>query len=161
MAFTAGQRITAGALNDLIPPSVQAVNSSFSLASAASAYTAAAYTGEASINVASMWTIGQPTRLVGPTAGTYQVHGFVVWPGALGTADGRGEFRVNGSATAAPTARLGVERGSTGNAASVASGTVVFTAAGQYVELYLNQNSGATTSLIVSMGITRVSSAIA
>jgi hypothetical protein len=149
------------AWESLEPPQVQTLNSAFNLASNASNYTALNLGAVMSSNRAGMWASGQPTRLVAPTAGTYAVGGVIVWPGTLGSADGRAEFRVNGSSSPSSTARFSIARGSAGNAPAVASGYLVFTAAGQYAEVHANQNSGSTASLIVAVGMHRLSTAIA
>lgn len=153
----AGQRITADALNDLFPSSVQVVAPSFSQPSHASNYTVFTWASVSSATSASMWSAGTPTRLIAPTAGTYIVHGGITWPGGLSTQDARGEFRLNGSGVASTTARMATQRGSVGACQSVCSGVVVFTAAEQYVELFLNQNSGGSLSLSATLGMTRVS----
>jgi hypothetical protein len=153
--WLAGQRITADALNDMFLSGVQVLNSAFSLASSASVYTAISFSSILGASDTSMWSISNPTRLVAPHAGTFNIHGHVVWPGTLAAADGRAELRISGSGTAAPGARLNITRGSAGNAAAALSGQVIFTAAGQYVELVANQNSGVSTSLIASLGMTR------
>ncbi|MFE5771449.1 hypothetical protein ACFQ7O_24150 [Streptomyces sp. NPDC056485] len=139
-------------------PTACAINNSASLASSASNYFALAFSGLAMSNRSGMWAAPNPSRIVLPLAGTYVVDGFIVWTGSLGALDGRAEFRVNGSGTASPTARVSVARGSSGNAPAVASGRVIATAPGQYLEMFANQNTGSTiTSLIVSLGVTRVS----
>lgn len=155
--WLAGQRITADALNDMLPSSVQATTASFSVPNHPSTYTAVSWSAAAPIYPASMWVIGAPTRLVAPTAGTYIVHGGATWPGTLSTADARGEIRLTGSGTGATTARVQTQRGSTGGIASVCSGVVIFTAAGQYAELVLNQNSGVAVVITATFGLTRVS----
>lgn len=143
-------------------PQVQTYNAAASLASHATNYFALNLGGIISSNKTGMWASGNPTRLVAPTPGTYAVTGSIVWPGGLGSNDGRAEFRLNGSGTASNTARFSIARGSVGNAPSVASGTVIFTASGQYLELYANQASGSTISpLPVALGMNRISNAIA
>lgn len=153
--WLAGQRITADALNDMFLSGVQVLNSSFSLASSSSVYTAVSFSSILSATDTSMWSISNPTRLVAPHAGTFNVHGYVVWPGTLSSADGRAELRISGSGTAATGGRLNMTRGSAGNGAAVLSGQVIFTAAAQYVELVANQNSGSSNSLTVAFGMTR------
>lgn len=144
------------------PPQVQTLNSSFSLSSHATNYTALNLGSVVSANRSGMWAGGQPTRLVAPAAGTYAVGGVIIWPGTLGSADGRAEFRVNGSGTPSSSARFSVTRGSSGNAAATASGYLVFTAAGQYAEVYANQNSGSTlTGMSVAVGMHQLSTAVA
>lgn len=155
--WAAGQRITAAALNDMWPSSAQVVASGFSVPSHASNYTAVTWASAAMAYPSSMWASGNPTRLIAPTAGTYIVHGGITWPGTLSTADARGELRLNGSGTAATTARVQTQRGSTGNFGATLSGTLIFTAAGQYVELYFNQASGVAVSIAATLGMTRAS----
>lgn len=155
--WLAGQKITASALNDLFPSSVQVINLGYSQPSHASNYTALSWASVSSATSASMWSASTPTRLIAPTAGTYLVHGGITWPGGLAAQDARGEFRLNGSGTASTTARMATQRGSVGACQSVCSGVVVFTAAAQYVELYLNQNSGGALSLSATLGMTRMS----
>ncbi|MFD4320103.1 hypothetical protein [Streptomyces sp. NPDC058548] len=152
----AGQTAKAGPINALVQPHVQAVVASFNVPSGASTYTPVAYTSTLSGNTSSMWGAGQPTRLIAPTAGVYLIHGGVTWPGALSTADARGEIRANGSGSPSPGTRVGSQRGSAGNMQVTASGTVTL-AAGGYIELYLNTQSGSTIPAAVTLGITRVS----
>jgi hypothetical protein len=144
-------------------PQVQTYNSGASLNTHATTYFSLNLGGIISSNRTGMWSSGNPTRLVAATPGTYAVTGAIVWPGTLGSADGRAEFRLNGSGTASNTARFSIARGSPGNAPAVASGTVIFTAAGQYLEVYGNQNSGTnmTGTLAVCVGMNRISNAIA
>lgn len=156
-SWTAGQKITASALNDMWPSTVQATTASFAVPSHASNYTAVSWSAAAPIYPSSMWVIGAPTRLVAPTEGTYLVHGGVTWPGTLSTTDARGEIRFNGSGTAVTTARVQTQRGSTGAQASTISGVVIFTAAAQYAELVFNQNSGVSVSIAGTFGMTRIS----
>lgn len=158
--FAAGQRVTAGALNNALPIHCGVTASAFSLPSSASVYTAVSFTAQTSSNTTGMWALASPTRLVAPTAGTYDISGVVTWPATLSTSDGRGEFRVNGSGTAITTGKVSIVRGSGGNATGVASGSVVL-AAGDYMELYVNQGSGSTCSLIVALTLTRISTATA
>ncbi|MFF5445500.1 hypothetical protein [Streptomyces sp. NPDC012888] len=139
--------------------STQVVNASFALASHASNYTAISYTGISSSNDTSMWNVSNATRLVAPRAGTYLVHGGISWPSGLSTNDARGEFRLNGSGTATATARMATQQESTGNCQAVASGVLIFTAANQYAEVYVNQNSGSSLNLNVTMGMTCISQA--
>lgn len=155
MAILAGSRILA---SDLQPaPSVQVFTNVYSLASSAGTYSAVNFASVQYAGDLTMWSVANPSRLVAPTAGTYLVHGYVVWPGTLSASDGRTEFRLNGSGTQAPGARGSMARGSSGSAAAVLSGTLTFTAAAQYAELYLNQNSGSACSMIVGWGMTRIS----
>lgn len=155
--WTAGQTIRASYLNDMWPSSVQATTASFAVPNHASNYTAVSWSAAAPIYPATMWVIGAPTRLVAPTAGTYVVHGGATWPGTLSTADARGEIRLNGSGTAATTAKVQTQRGSTGAQQSTISGVLIFTAAAQYAELVFNQNSGVSVSIAATFGMTRVS----
>ncbi|MFE5912094.1 hypothetical protein ACFQ6B_23835 [Streptomyces wedmorensis] len=155
--YYAGQRITADGLNDLIPPSLQLSRTSAAIASSPTTYTAVSFDTVASQNTASMWSVGQPTRIIAPYPGTFQIHGGITWPATLSTADGRAEVRFNGTGVPAPTSRCGTQRGSTGNMQSTFSGVVVFTAAGQYVEVFANQNSGVSINIAVTFGLTRVS----
>lgn len=151
-----GQTITADAINSLVAPHVQVYNPSFSIPNGSSTYTACSFSSALSSNTASMWAIGQPTRLIAPTAGVYLLHGGLIWTGALGTADGRGEIRPNGLSTPATGARVGTQRGSGGNMQSTVSGSVVL-AAGGYIELYLNTQAAVSVAVAATLGITRVS----
>ncbi|MFH9728300.1 hypothetical protein ACH4M4_35880 [Streptomyces sp. NPDC017254] len=151
-----GQTITADPINGLVQPHVQAVAGAATVPSGASTYTAVTFTSTISGNTSSMWAAGQPTRLIAPAAGVYLIHGGVTWPGALSTADARGEIRANGSASPATGTRVGSQRGSAGNMQVAATGTVVL-AAGGYIELYLNTQSGSSISAVVTLGITRIS----
>lgn len=151
-----GQTIDADDINSLVQPHVQATVGTFSIPTGASTYTPVSFTSTLSSNTASMWTVGQPTRLVAPSAGVYIVHGGVTWTATLATSDGRGEIRANGSASASAGTRVGTQRGSTGNMQSTLSGTVAL-AAGGYIELYLNTASGSSVPVGVTLGMTRVS----
>jgi hypothetical protein len=144
-------------------PQVQTYNGSVTLNSSSSTYFSTNLGGITSSNRSGMWSSGNPTRLVAPTAGTYAVTGSIIWPGTLGSADGRAELRLNGSGVESNTARFSIARGSVGNAPAVASGTVIFTAANQYLEVYANQNSGTNMvgTLAVALGMSRISNAIA
>ncbi|MFE0651064.1 hypothetical protein ACFVZH_20985 [Streptomyces sp. NPDC059534] len=136
-------------------PTGSVYNASASLASHASTYFAVTWTGLRSSNRTGMWSAGNPTRLVMPVPGTYLLDGVIVWPGALGSADGRGEVRVNGAAVV--DGRVNIGRGSVGNASAIIGGRVIATAGGQYVEVFLNQNTGSTVNgLICNFGITRL-----
>lgn len=141
------------------PPQGQVYTDSHSFTSHAANYFAVTFAGLKSSNRSGMWAVGNPTRLVLPTAGTYVVNGTVLWPGGLGSADGRAEIRLNGTTT---NARYSITHGSTGNAAATASGSVVATAGGQYLEVYYNQASGSTVlGVAVTLGVQRVSTATA
>ncbi|WP_435969301.1 hypothetical protein [Streptomyces sp. Qhu_M48] len=151
-----GQTIYSDPINALVQPHVQASVGSFNVPSGGSTYTAVAFTSTLSGNTASMWSVSQPTRLIAPTAGVYLIHGGVIWAAALGAADARGEIRANGSGTPAPGTRVSTQRGSTGNMQATATGTVTL-AAGGYIELYLNTQSGSTIAATTTLGITRIS----
>ncbi|MFE7516131.1 hypothetical protein ACFU8I_33595 [Streptomyces sp. NPDC057540] len=152
----AGQTIKADAINSLVAPHVQAYNPSFSIPSGAGTYTACAYTSALSSNTPTMWTIGQPTRLIAPSPGVYLLHGGLIWTSALSTFDGRGEIRANGGASPTSGTRVGTQRGSSGNMQSTISGTVTLTA-GQYIELYLNTQAGVAVAVAATLGMTRIS----
>lgn len=156
--FLAGQRLTATDLTNALPAHVGVTVPSFSLGSSSSVYTPVAFTLQSSSNTTGMWSVGAATKLFAPTDGTYDLSGFITWPATLGSADGRGEFRVNGSSSAINTAKVSITHGSTGNATGVASGTAVLSA-GDYLELYTNQNSGSTCLLIVALTMNRISTA--
>ncbi|WP_331445873.1 hypothetical protein [Streptomyces xanthochromogenes] len=142
-------------------PQVQAYNGSVALTSSPTVYTALNLGAQISANQPGMWSSGQPTRLVATTPGTYAVTGAIIWPSLLGSVDGRAEVRLNGSGTGSNTARFSIARGSSGNSAAAASGTVIFTAAGQYLEVYANQNSGGSLNVAIGVGMNRISNAIA
>ncbi|MFK0182291.1 hypothetical protein ACIQVR_40775 [Streptomyces xanthochromogenes] len=142
-------------------PQVQAYNGSVTLTTSPTVYTALNLGAVISSNRSGMWSAGQPTRLVATTPGTYAVTGAIIWPSLLGSVDGRAEVRLNGSGTGSNTARFSIARGSSGNSAAAASGTVIFTAAGQYLEVYANQNSGGSLNVAIGVGMNRISNAIA
>ncbi|MFE9737347.1 hypothetical protein [Streptomyces sp. NPDC006477] len=151
-----GQTLLADPINALVQPHVQANVGSFSVPAGASTYTAVIFTATLSSNTASMWTAGQPTRLIAPTAGVYLVHGGIIWPAALSTSDARGEIRANGSASPSAGTRVSTQRGSAGNMQAAASGIVVL-AAGGYIEIYLNHQNASAIAAAVTLGITRIS----
>lgn len=138
------------------PPHVQTTNPAVNLATATTTYTALNLGTVLTSNRSDMFDPVHPTRLIAPTPGTYATTGFLVWQGTLGTAEGRAEWRLNGSGVQAPAARFNIARGSGGNAPAVASGVLVFPSAG-YAEVYANQNSGGTTTLTTAIGMYRIS----
>ncbi|WP_053682758.1 hypothetical protein [Streptomyces sp. WM4235] len=139
------------------PPAGSVYNDSATFSAHASTYYAISWTGLQSSNRSGMWAGGNPTRLVLPTVGTYAVSGTIVWPGGLGSNDGRAEIRLNGTPV---RARYSITRGSAGNAPSTASGQVVCTTPGQYLEVWYNQASGSPISAVAaSLGVNRVSTA--
>lgn len=89
-------------------------------------------------------SITNPSRVTAVVAGTYQISGTLIWPGTLGSADGRAEIHINGSTIT--NTRFNTIRGSAGNSASVCSGLEVLNA-GDYVEIYANQQSGVSVTL--------------
>lgn len=148
-------------INPAEPPQVHTYNATATLPSDASAYTALNLGGKISGNWPTpMWSSSNPTRIVLPTAGTYIPDGVILWPGTLGSMDGRAEWHLNGSSTALDTARFSTARGSAGNLASVSSGVIIASAPG-YAEVWANQHSGAALTLIVTAGVHRISTAIA
>ncbi|GGR38011.1 hypothetical protein GCM10010497_46150 [Streptomyces cinereoruber] len=151
-----GQTIPAAHINSLVQPHVQALVSAFTVPTGSSTYTPVAFTGTLSGNHSGMWAPAQATRLVAPTAGVYLIHGGITWPGSLSTADARGEIRANGAGTPALGTRVGTQRGSAGNMQVTATGVVTL-AAGGYIELHLNTQSGSNISAVVTLGITRIS----
>lgn len=141
------------------PPQCQVGTSSFSLPSQPSLYTAVTFTSQVSSNRSGMWSSGSPTRIVLPTPGTYAVQGVVNWSIDLGTSTGRAEFRLNGVTQAA--ARYSVTDGSNGNHVATASGWVIASAAGDYVEVFANQSTGSAVPIAVYAGVHRISTATA
>lgn len=157
--FAAGQRVTAQALNDALPVLVGVTTGGFVIPASSSVYTAIQWSAQSSSNSSGMWSPVNPTRLFAPTDGTYALGGFVNWPGTLGANDARGQFAVNGG-SAITTAKVDTVRGSSGNITGAISGSVVMTA-GQYLEMVLNQNSGASVTVIAALYMSRLSTAIA
>lgn len=151
-----GQTVYSDPINALVQPHVQVSVGSFSVPSGASTYTPVAFSSTISGNTASMWSVSQPTRLIAPTAGVYLVHGGMIWAAALGAADARGEIRANGSGSPSSGTRVGTQRGSAGNMQQTATGIVVL-AAGGYIELYLNTQSGSAIASTTTLGMTRIS----
>jgi hypothetical protein len=144
------------AWQSLEAPHVEMRNASVSVNSSPTVYTALNLGSVITSNRADMFNGATPTRLIAPTAGTYAVNGYMLWESSLGTADGRGEFRLNSTGVAAPLARFGMVRGSGGNGAGVASGVLVFSAPG-YAEVYGNQNSGSAVNISFAVGMHRIS----
>lgn len=140
-------------------PQIQTYNSTVNLPSHLTNYFSLNLGGQISGNVSGMWDSANPTRLIAPTAGTYAVDGLILWQGSLGSQDGRAELRQNGSSVGSNTARFTTMHGSNGNAASTASGVLIFTAPG-YAEVYANQNTGATVTLTVAVGMRRISMSV-
>lgn len=139
-------------------PMVGVINTSFSLASHATTYYAVNWGGITSSNRGGQWSSGSPSRVQGLYAGTYELSGVLIWPGTLGSAIGRAEVRLNGAGVSSNTARYTTMYGSSGNSAVILAGTVIFTAAG-YLEVYANQNSGATVPITISLTLRRISAA--
>ncbi|MFB7031704.1 MULTISPECIES: hypothetical protein [unclassified Streptomyces] len=150
-----GQNVKAEDLNGLVQPHVQATVGSFVVPTGAALYTAVAFTGTLTGNHSGMWVPAQSTRLVAPSAGVYLVHGGATWPGALNTADARGEIRIGGGGVA-PGTRVSTQRGSSGGMQSVATGTVALPAGG-YIEIFFNTQSGSNITISATLGITRIS----
>jgi hypothetical protein len=140
-------------------PMVGLINSNASIANHATTYFALPWAATTSSNRGGQWSSGSPTRVQGLYPGTYDLTGLLVWPGSLGGVSGRAEVRLGGTGVSSNTARFTTMQGSSGNATAVLGGTVVFTTAG-YLEVYVNQNSGATvTGLVASMTMRRISAA--
>lgn len=151
---------TDGTKRPITPdPPLMIVTGSPSLASHATNYFALPFDAKVASGGGTSWSAtSNPSRVTVPKAGTYDLSGQIVWPGTLGTNEGRAEIRVNGVLTTFRN-RFSTERGSVGNATSVLSGLEVL-AAGDYVEIFANQGSGSTNALSVRFALHRVSSAV-
>lgn len=138
-------------------PPMMLVTGAPTLASNASTYFALPFNTKVSSSGGTSWSAGtNPSRITVPKAGTYALSGRVIWPGALSTADARGEIRVNGTTG---LTRFSTQRASGGSMSSVCSGLEVL-AAGDYVEIFFNQNIGSTLTLATQFGLHRISSAV-
>jgi hypothetical protein len=149
---------STGAKRPITPdPPMMLVTGSPTLASHATSYFAMPFSTKVSSSGGTSWSSSSnPSRITVPKAGTYAVSGRAIWPGALGTADARGEVHVNG---AQALTRFSTERASGGSMSSVCAGMEVLNA-GDYVEIFFNQNSGSTLTVPVQFGLYRVSSAV-
>lgn len=85
-----------------------------------------------------------PSRVTITVPGTYAISGSINWPGSLGTNDGRAQIQING--TNVTNTKFNSVAGSPGNFEAVCAGAEVMNA-GDYLEVYANQNSGATITL--------------
>jgi hypothetical protein len=139
-------------------PPLMVVTGAPSLASNASTYFALAFNTKVASSGGTSWSSGtNPSRITVPKAGTYAIAGRVTWPATLSTSDGRAEIRINGVAA---NTRASTVHGSTGNATGALAGYEVLNA-GDYVEIWGNQSSGASAALLTHLGLHRVSSAVA
>jgi hypothetical protein len=127
------------------PPMVN-LSGAPSLASNASTYFALPLTTQLSKSGNITWSSGtNPSRVTAIVGGTYQVSGTMVWPGALGATNlGRAQIEVNG--VTITNTKFNTVAGSVGNVAAVCSGLEVLQA-GDYIEVYANQNSGGTITI--------------
>lgn len=140
-------------------PMVGVINNAAAIPNNATAYAPISWASVTSSNRGGLWSAGSPTRVVAPMAGTYALQGLLIYPGSLGSAIARAEVRLNGSGVSSNTARWSTVYGSSGNASSVLSGTVIFPVAG-YLEAFVNQNTGGTVTVIASMTLQRISAAV-
>jgi len=87
------------------------------------------------------WTSGLPTRYTVPVSGVYMLSGASCW---AGNATGRryNYLRVNGT-TQVPGSAGDLDSPSTNNLVVVSSNTLYALTAGDYVEVIVNQTSGA------------------
>lgn len=117
-----------------------------SLASNASTYFALPLTTKLSQSGSITWSSGtNPSRVTVIVPGTYAISGTLNWPGALGAANmGRAQIQIN--TTTVTNTKFNTVPGSTGNYASVLSGLEVMNA-GDFLEVYANQNSGSPITL--------------
>lgn len=117
-----------------------------SLASNPSTYFALPLTTKLSQSGNITWSSGtNPSRVTVIVPGTYAISGTINWPGALGAANmGRAQVQVNTSTVT--NTKFNTVPGSTGNVSAVLSGLEVMNA-GDFLEVYANQNSGSTITL--------------
>lgn len=136
----------------LNPPMVNLQNTAF-VSTSSGSYTPIPWTTQLSKSGNITWSSGtNPSRVTAVVPGTYLLTGTVIWPGGLGTGDGRGEIHVNGNLT---DIRVTTMRGSTGNNGASVAGLQVLNA-GDYVELAVNQGVTSMT-LICTFGVNLVS----
>jgi hypothetical protein len=147
----------AGTSRPITPdPPMMVVTGAPTLLSHASTYYALPWSARVAGSGAATWSSGtNPSRITVSKAGTYSVAGRITWQSTLAAADGRAEVRINGVQS---TSRFNIQRGSGGNASSVCAGYEVLQA-GDYIEVWANQNSGSSVGLGTQFGIHRVSGA--
>lgn len=137
----------------LNPPMVNLQTTTFTLTNAAG-YTPIPWTTSLSKSGNITWSSGtNPSRVTAVVPGTYLVTGTLIWPGTLGTGDGRGELHLNGSST---NVRVTTMRGSAGNNGASMAGVQVMNA-GDYVELAANQISVASMTLLCMFSVSLIS----
>lgn len=145
MTFTAGQKLRASELNDLLTVSRCSVsNPGFNVSNSTS--TVVSWTAKTSGSLASMWSASSPTRLIVPSSGEYDLSLTVRWA-ANATGQRSCSYSVNGAALG-PTSFFhtwNAVGGAFGSEQSAILRGIALTA-GQYVELFLLQNSGVALS---------------
>ncbi|NUP47563.1 MAG: hypothetical protein HOW97_09670 [Catenulispora sp.] len=148
--------INAAQIAALLNPPMVNLSGAPSVASSGATYFALPMTSRLSGSGNITWSSGtNPSRVTAVVPGTYAVVGTITWPSTLGTNNGRAQIQVNGSSVT--NTKFSTAQGSSGNIASSCSGLQVLNA-GDYLEIYANQASGATISLTsVTLGVWLVS----
>lgn len=144
MATTLGV-LNAAQLAVLLNPPMINLSGSPTLASSGSSYYALPLSSRVSGSGNIVWSSGtNPSRVTAVTPGTYTILGGINWPATLGATNaGRAQIVINGAAT---NTKFSTVAGSTGNVTAVCAGAEVLNA-GDYLEVYANQSSGATITL--------------
>lgn len=156
MAFTptlAGQKLTAGALNDLalIGATVFSItaNSGQSVASRTSEVTGDAVQWDPpTVDLYGAWSSGAPTRFTTPKTGLWTLAGSIGFNGSTGGSIREAIWYVNNGLLTIGRS-VGAASTAIANIALTASARTVttFLTSGDYVELVPLQNSGATLTL--------------
>lgn len=138
--------LNAARIATLLNPPMVNLAGAPNLASNASTYFALPLTTRLSGSGNITWSSGtNPSRVTITTPGTYMILGGINWPAALGAANaGRAQIVINGGTVT--NTKFNSVTGSSGNFSAVCAGAEVMNS-GDYLEIYANQNSGATIAL--------------
>lgn len=142
---TTQELLNASNIARLVNPPMVNLQGTPSLASSASTYFALPFTSAQSASGAIGWSAGSnPSRITITVPGTYSILGTIIWPSNLAAAIGRARIQINTS-TITNTYFSSVN-GSSGNFAGTVAGAEVLNA-GDYLEVYANQNAGSTFTI--------------
>ena len=136
--------INASRIATLLNPPMVNLSGTPTLASSSGTYFALPLTTRLSGSGNLTWSSGtNPSRVTAVVPGTYAIVGTLNWPGTLGNNIGRAQIEINGSGT---NTKFTSVLSSSGNISSTCAGLEVLNA-GDYLEVYGNQNSGATITI--------------
>lgn len=142
---TTQEVLNAANIARLVNPPMVNLSGTPSLASNASTYFALPLSSAQSTSGAIGWSSSSnPSRVTITVPGTYVILGTIIWPSNLAAAIGRARIQINGSTVT--NTYFSTVNGSSGNFAGTCSGSEVLNA-GDYLEVYANQNSGSTFTI--------------